>query len=341
MKKKRLDYLDLAKGIGLMLVLAGHTAALPRPFSAFIYSFHMPLFFVLSGITFHYDISCKAFLLKKVRTLLLPYISFSALYVAGCWLKGLVLQQNDNVLLLAKKIFLQEDDYIFATWFLVVLFVTELVFFLLAKAANGKRSVIIAVTVAVLAAGIVYFKTLNAVLPFELQIVLTALPFFCGGYFIKQFNLPERLDKLWIILALGAVSIGLFLVKIKFFTYFTSLHNNRYGNFAVFYTLAITAILFVLLVCHRIKTIRFLNYLGKNTLVIFALQQLFICMPFDVWRSMQSKPMDIGAMNPLMKMAVSGLELAVSIIVLLAINYLFTYTPLCVLIGKAYIKKKQ
>ena len=49
---KRINYIDLAKGIAILCVIIGHT------FSAydqgnilvqFIYSFHMPLFFILSG----------------------------------------------------------------------------------------------------------------------------------------------------------------------------------------------------------------------------------------------------------------------------------------------------
>ena len=46
--KERLDYIDLAKGIGILLVVIGHGA-----FNNFgINIFHMPLFFCISGLTF-------------------------------------------------------------------------------------------------------------------------------------------------------------------------------------------------------------------------------------------------------------------------------------------------
>lgn len=47
--KSHLDFLDLAKGIGILLVVLGH-GMFPNHF--FIDSFHMPLFFILAGITF-------------------------------------------------------------------------------------------------------------------------------------------------------------------------------------------------------------------------------------------------------------------------------------------------
>lgn len=47
--KYHLDSIDLAKGIGIMLVLLGHGMF---PWHFLIASFHMPLFFILAGITF-------------------------------------------------------------------------------------------------------------------------------------------------------------------------------------------------------------------------------------------------------------------------------------------------
>lgn len=44
--KQRDAVVDIAKGIGILLVVYGH---LKNPFNPFIYAFHMPLFFFLSG----------------------------------------------------------------------------------------------------------------------------------------------------------------------------------------------------------------------------------------------------------------------------------------------------
>jgi fucose 4-O-acetylase-like acetyltransferase len=48
-KDKRIEWVDTAKGIGILLVILGHTILLPF-ISVPIYAFHMPLFFLLSGL---------------------------------------------------------------------------------------------------------------------------------------------------------------------------------------------------------------------------------------------------------------------------------------------------
>ena len=51
---KRIEYIDIARGIGILLVVMGHNDfSLISPFLfKLIYSFHMPLFFFMSGIFF-------------------------------------------------------------------------------------------------------------------------------------------------------------------------------------------------------------------------------------------------------------------------------------------------
>ena len=44
----RLDWIDIAKGIGIISVLMGHNVSQLKPI---IYAFHMPLFFILAGYT--------------------------------------------------------------------------------------------------------------------------------------------------------------------------------------------------------------------------------------------------------------------------------------------------
>ncbi len=46
----RIVWLDAARGIGILLIIVGHIIPMTLPFSHFIYSFHVPLFFFLSGM---------------------------------------------------------------------------------------------------------------------------------------------------------------------------------------------------------------------------------------------------------------------------------------------------
>lgn len=48
-RNKRIEWLDSAKGIVIILMLYGHFDNIPCMVKAVIYSFHMPFFFILSG----------------------------------------------------------------------------------------------------------------------------------------------------------------------------------------------------------------------------------------------------------------------------------------------------
>lgn len=76
MKKERIDEYDVAKGIGILLVILGHTLPLDSSLRLFIYAFHMPLFFFLSGLVMK---ESQTICLDK--SLLTNYIFYSCLYI--------------------------------------------------------------------------------------------------------------------------------------------------------------------------------------------------------------------------------------------------------------------
>ena len=74
---KRIEYIDIAKGIGILLVVMGHNDfGLVSPFFyKFIYAFHMPLFFFVSGMLFKSEIPFLTILRRRFETNLKPYIT--------------------------------------------------------------------------------------------------------------------------------------------------------------------------------------------------------------------------------------------------------------------------
>lgn len=79
MKGNRLLYIDILKAFGIFLVILGHVLNDNKhPVSHFIYSFHMPLFFALSGVFFVYkkEIQLKELIRKRWKSMLKPYLFF-------------------------------------------------------------------------------------------------------------------------------------------------------------------------------------------------------------------------------------------------------------------------
>ena len=48
----RVRWIDMVKGFGIFLMVIGHASGLPENIKLWIYGFHMPLFFILSGYTY-------------------------------------------------------------------------------------------------------------------------------------------------------------------------------------------------------------------------------------------------------------------------------------------------
>ena len=80
----RIDYIDSAKGIGILFVLIGHACSLKYGLGQYFYSFHMPLFFIISGMLLCFkdnwkDMDGISIFKKKIKSLFYPYIVFSIL----------------------------------------------------------------------------------------------------------------------------------------------------------------------------------------------------------------------------------------------------------------------
>jgi fucose 4-O-acetylase-like acetyltransferase len=78
---RRVEWVDAAKGVGILFVIAGHVWW-RGPVRDAIYSFHMPLFFLLSG----YMVKPQSTILligKQMRSLLVPFVAFSLILIAA------------------------------------------------------------------------------------------------------------------------------------------------------------------------------------------------------------------------------------------------------------------
>ena len=115
MKTLRFDWVDIAKGIAIILMVVGHSS-IPVSFSRYIWSFHMPLFFVISGFLYDADkYKNLLFLIKRrMQTLIVPYVFFSIIAFIGMYPLELATWEE-----------LYKGWNGYALWFIPVLFITE------------------------------------------------------------------------------------------------------------------------------------------------------------------------------------------------------------------------
>ena len=129
---KRIDTFDIAKGLVILLVILGHMMWLSLIPSQWIFSFHMPFFFIMSGLFFNpqkYN-SWIEYLTLKTRTLLIPSTLLTLLLCAIT--ESLSLGYD-----IPKCLFIGERLPI--VWFLFTLFFTEIIYYFISKVISPYR----------------------------------------------------------------------------------------------------------------------------------------------------------------------------------------------------------
>jgi fucose 4-O-acetylase-like acetyltransferase len=142
--KERIVYIDNAKGILILLVVIGHILIVANsqyniiPYSLaqeFIYSFHMPAFFIISGLLINPDSwkkkSVGSFFISKFKTLIVPYMFFEIIAILY---KHFLLGEVTIVQGLTNMVTFRCN--VGADWFLPAMFVSSMLFYGYTKYQN-------------------------------------------------------------------------------------------------------------------------------------------------------------------------------------------------------------
>lgn len=261
----RLPMIDAAKGFGIILVVIGHTN-LPALAMNLIYAFHVPLFFVLSGMVFNMNKSLLELFVNKFRTLLVPYYFFGIFVTVALFLQGTYFDVSS---IFGFIVF--GTGYNSALWFIAHLFMLTIYVYLWLLIKNKK--IIYAVLLAHLSIGL---KLIDIGLPtaWRFDLLPLSFSFFMMGYIFRDIIIGVASS-----LKGGAViAIALFFV---FSVYFNmNYHEYSADSYARFldvplnYMVAVSSgILLTLYFSEKLKNFRFFQFVGKHTIVILSTHQ--------------------------------------------------------------------
>jgi polysaccharide biosynthesis protein PslL len=284
---QRIAYIDIAKGIGILLVVLGHSdLALVSPYlHQIIYSFHIPLFFFLSGIFFNPRIAPGLYLKKRFRSILQPYLFVIFLiFLASISFTNMGI---DTALVRFAKSLYASTLYIWwiPLWFLPSLFVTSLFAYIiyhvfLLKTEN--RYLRWTVLLVILAGGVFFIDAFYPFtvtlfgkvyelygLPYSLDIVLVSGFFYMLGAEVRRLPPDNIFDNTWVLLLAGTCLLALNAI----FNQRTDLAVRIFDSFPLNTTEALLGIAFTLAVSKQIASTntRFasiLAYIGQASLFI-------------------------------------------------------------------------
>ncbi len=278
MRGERVSWIDICRGIGIVLVIYGHGLS-GDSYRYIIYAFHMPLFFFLSGVVFHhrkYE-HFFTFLKKSIKGVLIPYFMY-AFITFGIALLHAKNPFSDAAFRQFLGIFYGNGatgglGFNVVLWFLPCLFITRLIFAIITEHVNKKTAIIFFLFLFSVLGYLYALYLPTAKLPFGIETALTAVVFFGIGYLWNA-----RSDKtnilfskyLWIL-------FGIFIINLVLFaTLNYSLHNqqidmrlNKFSNYVYFYLAAFSGIFSTIAGSMLIGKNKIIEYIGKHSLVLF------------------------------------------------------------------------
>lgn len=301
--KKRIVWIDQLKGIAFMFVIIGHLS-IGKTFASWIYSFHMPLFFFVSGFNLNIEKIQKTpffeYVYKLFKRLVIPYFWIELLCLCFSYLTNILTNHKEvnvpeNLLGILIGNGLIKPYPSRPLYFALVLFLSQILLCLICKAAkklSGGYGTIFLLSAAFLTLGI---ATAGRPMVWRVNVVpLAAFLIFFGRLMMDCWLAnKEKLEKLnvfwYFALIFGFFAVGFVLWRINGRI---SIAGNQYGKDSLLLVLCSASTTCALaLAVMKIPRIGLLSYVGMNTYffmgvhkpLIILLERLFPAYKKEAW----------------------------------------------------------
>lgn len=275
---KRVDYLDIAKGFLIITVILCHS---DFPFAQYMYWFHMPAFFIISGLLYKDKLSLKSQAIK----FFIPYTAFSIIDMI------LTFMASPQDLSLANIIH-YSYEHIYAGkmmpgvfWFIPCLFLTKVLFHYGKKFLSTPALVLIisglylaghAFVLATVPENVVDITPANYI-PWNLDALMITLPYYAIGYYSKDI-LRFASSKITLIVS-ALLAISYLRLNTVFQVYYYM--NIKYSEFRYYFLdllVPLTFTVFIISLSYHLSELKqlsrvssFFKLVGSNSLIIMYL----------------------------------------------------------------------
>lgn len=303
-EKKRFDYIDWLKAIGIYLIVLGHCLPAYCMPKTIIYSFHVPLFAFAGGFlstpakTIGECLKKTVGLLKRMG---IPYLIWFIVTSYPYMMKECPLKTDYSFGELVEIFFLLNGrpTWNAALWFVVPYFIVNLIFVFFAYLVKGNKYACLGLMLASFAGIIILMETEKTVNLFgytnifNMHNVFLLLGFFCLGYILKDIiefiaskkDNPRKNYFLYIALAVFVLSIIVCALANKDPSrpagyYGMSVLNLQYNNIWTYIPIAIAILTSLTLTLALLPSNQVIRMLSQSSFFIMATHYLFFRSPF-------------------------------------------------------------
>ena len=273
--------IDVAKSIGIILVVAAHAGFGITTYSSL---FYMQLFIFLSGYVFKEKYTLKELLKKKIKSLYIPFLIYEFIFLAfhNILYCMQINEEKFNLLNYVSSsihilLFDNIEILLSPIWFLTVIFLITIAFkviLIVKEKLNLWEYSPIIICILLLPIGIFFTKNnINIDWSYNLKemfnITLTSLIFFAIGFYIKKIGKIKFSN-----IIIFTVSVIAIFASVQF-GYKVDTRINFYSNSYLLVPIAFAGIYITMCISKILEKIPKINqifsYIGKNTIPILAL----------------------------------------------------------------------
>lgn len=301
----RLLWVDALKGFCIILVILGHMQ-IPELVRKFIFSFHMPIFFLISGyLAKHEGVSLKEMFVKRMNSLLVPYVIYSSIISVAWYFCGKSVPFGSIIRM----------DGIGVTWFLISIFLAETLGRIIQTASNGSVFKLVLFSVLLLVMSY-YGKELKF---FSLKSLFPATILWLIGNEVKKSQLLKICHgRNVLVCCLVPILCGCFFC---FLNERVDMANGQYGNMVFFFLAAILISVSLLCLFYRLNIkASILVYFGRRSLLYMMWHTI---VPMCILLIFARIGVDVND-NLLLKIGCRAINL---IVVAVIVEILFRYAP--------------
>ena len=275
-RAERLSWLDVLKGIGIILVAVGHIYS-NRTIFNWLYSFHMPLFFLAAGWVYK-EKTILTDIKRRIQTIVVPYFSFGLL-VLLYWqvierkFRDSDMSFMDSLLGLCSGCY-DNLDFNVHLWFLPCFFVTVVLFNIMVNLGGRKIAYIVSALMS-----LIYVVLPMPELVWGFNRVFKYIGFYSIGFFLAGRG-TKFVDRK---IRTGVVAVVLLILNL-----FLSLHSLTTG--IMWFVTALIGVATTVSISLVINENKILQYFGRISLIV-------LCIHGPVYRivvKIVSIPLHIG-----------------------------------------------
>lgn len=287
-KDSRKQDIDMLRGILIVLVVVGHHSN--EEIANVIYWFHMPAFFILSGLLFQNNQeSMLSFILRKAKHLLIPYFLYALV---------LILIIDGDIKSFLAIVLLGSSRFVYGVyWYIPVLLISEVVCHWLVNIRKCRPKVLFAIAILGILVSSVYSYVFYSDLetdctkwdlwhkiPWGVDVSMLGISYVLLGYLIRLHRIVIR--RWYVVLFSTMIVLLSTILKIcGYFSYTFDMKQVRYSNPICNFILPLAWTLFIWIIAllflkSKVLSVVF-SYIGRESMAIMYLHSRILFLVED------------------------------------------------------------